>query len=58
VNPQNNTRDLFWGYFLVFISYATVGVMGYIGFIGFDFRNYFINESLSLKDGNTQITIA
>lgn len=53
-NPENNTRDLFWGYLMVFISYATVGVMGYIGFMGFDFRTYFITEQADvLRKGQT-----
>ena len=36
-NPENTNRDLFLGYFLVFISYAIVGLFGYIGFIGSEF---------------------
>ena len=27
-NPKNNARDVFLGYFLVFISYSLCGVMG------------------------------
>jgi amino acid transporter len=33
-NPENNVRDVFWGYFLVFVSYSVCGLMGYIGFSG------------------------
>jgi solute carrier family 38 (sodium-coupled neutral amino acid transporter), member 9 len=33
-NPKNNARDVFIGYFLVFISYSLCGVMGYFGFSG------------------------
>ena len=39
-NPEKNNRDLFWGYFLVFISYCIVGVLGYIGYTGVDFKTY------------------
>ena len=39
--PKNNERDLFIGYFLVFISYLILGGLGYIGFIGFNFAGYF-----------------
>ena len=37
-NPKNNKRDLFVGYFLVYITYILVGILGYIGFSenGFD----------------------
>ena len=31
-NPENNIRDVFIGYFLVFLSYTICGVLGYIGF--------------------------
>lgn len=31
-NPENNTRDVFLGYFMVFLSYSLVGSIGYIGF--------------------------
>jgi hypothetical protein len=33
-NPKNNARDVFIGYFLVFISYTLCGIMGYFGFSG------------------------
>jgi len=36
-NPQNNIRDVFLGYLLVFLSYASVGAIGYIGFTGYHF---------------------
>jgi solute carrier family 38 (sodium-coupled neutral amino acid transporter), member 9 len=41
-NPENNTRDLFWGYFLVMISYVICGCLGYIGFTGINYASYFI----------------
>ena len=31
-NPENNLRDIFTGFFLVFLSYSVCGVLGYIGF--------------------------
>lgn len=33
-NPENNARDVFIGYFLVFICYCFVGTLGYYGFNG------------------------
>ena len=41
-NPDKVGRDMFIGYFLVFISYVVVGSMGYIGFMGTNFRAYFV----------------
>jgi hypothetical protein len=35
--PENNSRDLFIGYTLVFLTYVIVGCMGAIGFLGIDF---------------------
>lgn len=34
-NPENNIRDAFIGYFLVFLSYVSCGVLGYYGFSAF-----------------------
>ena len=31
-NPENNLRDLFLGFFLVFLSYSICGMLGYVGF--------------------------
>jgi len=42
-NPEKSIRDLFIGYFLVFVSYAICGVMGYIGFMGVEFSDYFVS---------------
>jgi hypothetical protein len=42
-NPEKVKRDVFIGYFAVFVSYATVGALGYIGFEGVKFSWYFIN---------------
>jgi len=30
--PENNVRDIFIGFFVVFLSYAILGIFGYIGF--------------------------
>lgn len=43
-NPEKTHRDLFYGYLLVFFSYASVGLFGYFGFIGTNFTQYFVNE--------------
>jgi len=39
--PENTDRNIFFGYFFVYLSYLLLGVLGYIGFIGFDFADYF-----------------
>ena len=39
--PEKTDRDMFLGYFFVFISYLLIGTMGYIGFIGSDFSEYY-----------------
>jgi hypothetical protein len=36
-NPENNQRDLFWGYLCVTLTYIIIGIMGYIGFSGSGF---------------------
>ena len=50
-NPEKNTRDVFIGYFMVFVSYAICGSLGYIGFMGSDFSKYFIEHEGSSTDG-------
>ena len=50
-NPQNNKRDVFLGYFFVFISYTLLGALGYIGFIGFNFADYFQEVQGTSKAG-------
>ena len=42
--PKKTKRDVFLGYFFVFISYILIGTLGYIGFIGVDFKDYFISN--------------
>lgn len=36
--PENNIRDLFIGYLMVFLSYCLVGSLGYLGFSGYVFK--------------------
>ena len=43
-NPENNDRNVFLGYFFVYLSYAIFGILGYIGFLGFDFSTYFVSN--------------
>ncbi len=38
-NQKNNKRDLFIGYFLVFMTYICVGLLGYIGFSGYNYKD-------------------
>ena len=49
--PENNKRDLFLGYFFVFISYIIIGGLGYIGFIGYTFQEYFAMMSQTKESG-------
>ena len=41
--PEKIDRDMFLGYFFVFISYLLIGTLGYIGFVGTNFSDYFIS---------------
>jgi len=45
--PENNVRDVFLGYFLVFLSYAICGFFGYYGFSGTYFTQNGQKEILS-----------
>ena len=38
-NPENNVRDVFVGYLLVFITYVCSGTLGYYGFTGSMFED-------------------
>lgn len=38
-NKQKTVRDIFIGYFLVFITYTLAGVLGYYGFVGKTFQS-------------------
>ena len=38
-NPDKVKRDLFLGYFMVFMSFILVGLMGYFGFSGYKFKD-------------------
>ena len=40
--PEKTDRDMFLGYFFVFISYLFIGTLGYIGFIGTNFSDYYV----------------
>ena len=39
--PENNQRDLFFGYVCVTLTYIIIGIMGYIGFSGSDYSSEF-----------------
>lgn len=47
-NPENNKRDMFIGYLLVFLSYSLVGIAGYIGFSGKQFKTEIKQNSLQM----------
>ena len=40
-HPENNQRDLFYGYLCVTLTYIIIGIMGYIGFSGHQFESEF-----------------
>jgi len=42
--PENQVRNLFFGYLLTFLSYATVGSLGYVGFLGVGFKNFYLSH--------------
>ena len=50
-HPENNTRNLFVGYTIVFISYMVIGAVGYFSFIGTTFKNYFTFVNLTPRSG-------
>ena len=35
--PEKNTRNIFIGFVLVFLTYSVIGVMGVYGFVGIKF---------------------
>ena len=49
--PEHNTRNLFIGYTIVFISYVMIGCLGYVGFIGTIFRQYYHNMKTTVYSG-------
>ena len=49
--PEKTNRDMFLGYFFVFISYIVLGILGYIGFMGTDFADYFLVFDGTSTDG-------
>jgi len=50
-HPEKNTRDLFIGYLLVFVSYSICGALGYFGFLGTKFTPYFVNVTKKCNAG-------
>ena len=50
-NPENNSKNLFIGYTIVFLSYLIIGALGYYGMMGTLFNNYFIREMFSDHSG-------
>lgn len=49
--PENNSRNLFIGYTIVFFSYVIIGALGYFGLLGTLFSKYFILELLTPHSG-------
>ena len=49
-DPSKNSRDVFYGYFMVFLTYMMCGILGYFGFIGYHFRS----RDPSFNDGLEQ----
>ena len=47
--PENTSRNLFIGYFVVFLTYLIIGVFGYIGFLGTFFKAYYVRISHSIR---------
>jgi len=45
LHPENNHRDVFIGYFAVFVTYTICGVLGYYGFTGSEFSSYYLTNS-------------
>jgi hypothetical protein len=43
---KNNSRDVFYGYFCVFLTYCVIGICGYIGFSGTFFKGIPIKQNL------------
>ena len=49
--PENTQRDMFLGYFFVFVSYILIGILGSIGFVGTNFSSYFVGIEQSATAG-------
>lgn len=45
-NQKNNTRDVFLGYFMVYLTYCVIGICGYFGFSGSYFEGLPIKQNL------------
>lgn len=50
-DPKKKLRDVFLGYFMVYLSYTILGVLGYLGFSG----NHFYDKHKQLEYGNVKI---
>ena len=48
-DQTKNERDVFLGFFLVFISYLLIGIFGYFGFMGM----YFMSHMMEVEDGSS-----
>ena len=46
-NPKTNERDLFIGYFLVFVTYVTFGVVGYLGYSGEHYISRWVDGAIN-----------
>lgn len=40
-DPSKNTRSLFFGYLMVFMTYCIVGIFGYFAFGGSGFKDIY-----------------
>ena len=45
---EKNSRDLFFGYLSVALSYILMGIAGYVGFSGSRFNPLFFDQAVSL----------
>ena len=52
-NPKTNERDLFIGYFMVFLTYITFGIVGYLGFSAEEYKVRWVKDI----DTNEPLTI-
>jgi sodium-coupled neutral amino acid transporter 9 len=57
-NPENNQRDLFFGYLCVSLTYIIIGIMGYIGFSGSGFDPEFKDNWFQFYKSDNYIILA
>jgi hypothetical protein len=57
-NPENNQRDLFWGYLCVTLTYIIIGIMGYIGFSGSGFNPEFKDNWFQFYESDNYFILA